>query len=29
MYTLYGKTGSGSACVEAALLIARQPFDIV
>ena len=29
MYTLYGKTGSGSATVEAALLIARQPFDIV
>ena len=29
MYTLYGKTGSGSAAVEAALLIARQPFDIV
>jgi GST-like protein len=29
MYTLYGKTGSGSAAVEAALRIARQPFDIV
>src|SRR6476646_1199944 len=29
MYTLYGKTGSGSASVEAALLVARQPFDIV
>jgi GST-like protein len=29
MYTLYGKTGSGSASIEAALLIARQPFDIV
>jgi len=29
MYTLYGKTGSGSACIEDALLIARQPFDIV
>src|SRR5512133_3294170 len=29
MYTLYGKTGSGSASVEAALLIARQPFDSV
>ena len=26
MYTLYGKTGSGSAAIEAALLIARQPF---
>lgn len=29
MYKLFGKTGSGSAAVEAALGIARQPFDIV
>ncbi len=29
MYTLYGKAGSGSASVEAALVIAREPFRIV
>ena len=29
MYKLYGKQGSGSAAVEAALLIAGEPFDIV
>ena len=29
MYTLYGKAGSGSAAVEAALVIARAPFRIV
>jgi GST-like protein len=29
MYTLYGKAGSGSAAVEAALVIAREPFRIV
>ena len=29
MYTLYGKTGSGSAAVEAALVVAREPFRIV
>jgi len=29
MYTLYGKVGSGSAAVEAALLVARKPFRIV
>ncbi|MGE5169898.1 MAG: glutathione S-transferase family protein [Rudaea sp.] len=29
MYTLYGKQGSGSAAVEAALQIARAPFRIV
>ena len=29
MYTLYGKTGSGSASVEAALTLARAPFRIV
>jgi GST-like protein len=29
MYTLYGKAGSGSASVEAALVIARAPFRIV
>ena len=29
MYTLYGKTGSGSAAVEAALAVAREPFRIV
>ena len=29
MYTLYGKAGSGSASVEAALAVARQPFRIV
>ncbi|MEO8535932.1 MAG: glutathione S-transferase [Betaproteobacteria bacterium] len=26
MYTLYGKAGSGSAAIEVALTIARQPF---
>ena len=29
MYTLYGKAGSGSAAIEAALLVARAPFRIV
>ena len=29
MYTLYGKSGSGSAAIEAALVIARAPFRIV
>lgn len=29
MYTLYGKAGSGSAAVEAALVVARQPFRLV
>jgi GST-like protein len=29
MYTLYGKLGSGSAAVEAALVVAREPFRIV
>jgi GST-like protein len=29
MYTLYGKTGSGSAAVEAALAVARAPFRFV
>jgi GST-like protein len=29
MYTLYGKPGSGSAAIEAALVIARAPFRIV
>jgi GST-like protein len=29
MYTLYGKAGSGSASIEAALVIARQPFRII
>jgi len=29
MYTLYGKAGSGSAAIEAALVIARVPFRIV
>ena len=29
MYTLYGKAGSGSASVETALVIAREPFRIV
>ncbi len=29
MYTLYGKAGSGSAAIEAALVVARQPFRIV
>lgn len=29
MYTLYGKAGSGSAAVETALVVARQPFRIV
>lgn len=29
MYTLYGKTGSGSAAVEAALAIARAPYRLV
>jgi GST-like protein len=29
MYTLYGKPGSGSAAVEAALTIAREPFRFV
>ena len=29
MYTLYGKTGSGSAAIEAALTLTRQPFRIV
>ena len=29
MYTLYGKTGSGSASIEAALTLARAPFRIV
>jgi GST-like protein len=28
MYTLYGKAGSGSAAIEAALVIARAPFRI-
>lgn len=29
MYTLYGKAGSGSAAVEAALTLAQAPFRIV
>lgn len=29
MYTLYGKAGSGSAAVEAALVVARVPFRMV
>jgi GST-like protein len=29
MYTLYGKAGSGSAAVEAALTLARAPFRII
>ena len=29
MYTLYGKSGSGSAAIEAALTLIRQPFRIV
>ena len=29
MYTLYGKAGSGSAAVEAALVVAHEPFRIV
>jgi GST-like protein len=29
MYTLFGKAGSGSAAVEAALVVARAPFRIV
>ena len=29
MYTLYGKAGSGSATIETALVLARQPFRIV
>jgi GST-like protein len=29
MYTLYGKAGSGSAAVEAGLVIARAPFRLV
>jgi len=29
VYTLYGKTGSGSAAIEAALTLTRQPFRIV
>ena len=29
MYTLYGKAGSGSAAVEAGLVVAREPFRIV
>ena len=29
MYTLYGKTGSGSAAIEAALTLTRRPFRIV
>lgn len=29
MYTLYGKVGSGSAAIEAALVLARAPFRIV
>jgi GST-like protein len=29
MYTLYGKTGSGSAAVEAALVVARAPYRMV
>ena len=29
MYTLYGKAGSGSAAVEVALVVAREPFRIV
>ena len=29
MYTLYGKAGSGSAAVEIALVVAREPFRIV
>ena len=29
MYTLYGKAGSGSAAIEAALVVARVPFRIV
>jgi GST-like protein len=29
MYTLYGKAGSGSASIEAALTLARAPFRVV
>jgi len=29
VYTLYGKTGSGSAAIEDALTLTRQPFRIV
>jgi GST-like protein len=29
MYTLYGKPGSGSASIEAALVVAREPFQMV
>ena len=29
MYTLYGKAGSGSAAIEAALVVAREPFQII
>jgi GST-like protein len=29
VYTLYGKSGSGSAAIEAALTLIRQPFRIV
>ena len=29
MYTLYGKKGSGSAAIESALVVAREPFTIV
>ena len=29
MYTLYGKAGSGSAAIETALVVAREPFRIV
>ena len=29
MYTLYGKTGSGSASIEAALTLVRAPFRVV
>jgi len=29
VYTLYGKVGSGSAAIEAALVLARAPFRIV
>jgi GST-like protein len=29
MYMLYGKAGSGSAAIEAALVVAREPFQII
>jgi GST-like protein len=29
VYTLYGKKGSGSAAIECALVVAREPFTIV